>query len=164
MFPPLFLAYVVDTVVIVIRRHVLGEKADSSWRSFASAAGKLIRFPFIVGLYCLRLFLDRKGTVAGVRAWVLEMTPLPEVVPVITDVPNRKPKGRIGDGRKPKAITGPRPESKRAQFLKRVEDKYGDLAGIELESTARIAKELHGDLHEAQARTDLRKAVLARKG
>jgi hypothetical protein len=65
--PPLFLAVVVDRVVAVVRRHVLGDSERSAW----AAAGK-------AALYLLRLVLALPSTASGLRRLVLELTPLPE--------------------------------------------------------------------------------------
>ena len=131
VFPPLFLAYVVDTVVIVIRRHVLGETADSSWKAAASAASRSFKFGGLFTLYCIRLVLAPAPTVRGMRAWVLNVTPLPEVVPVITDA--RKPIIPPKDRKAlppPKGPRGPRANSKTARFIARVEERHGPLSRL----------------------------------
>ena len=65
--PPVFLAVVVDRVVAVVRRHVLGDSERSAWLTLGKAA-----------LYALRAILAPPSTALGLRRWVLVLTPLPE--------------------------------------------------------------------------------------
>jgi hypothetical protein len=100
-----------------------------------------------------------------VRAWVLNVTPLPEVVPVITDA--RKTVGPPRDRKAlppPKGPRGPRADSKTAQFLARVEERHGPVSSLPLDSVGKVARELHGDLNEGEARKQLRNHVLAARG
>jgi hypothetical protein len=64
--PPVFLAVVVDRVVAVVRRHVLGDDERSAWAALGLAA-----------LYALRCVLAPPSTAGGLRRWVLAATPLP---------------------------------------------------------------------------------------
>ena len=66
VMPPIFLAIVVDRVVAVVRRHVLGDADRSAW----SGVGR-------VTLYGLRFLLAAPSTATGLRRQVLNMTPLP---------------------------------------------------------------------------------------
>ena len=66
IMPPIFLAIVVDRVVAVVRRHVLGETERSAWTAFG-----------LVALYGLRFALAAPSTASGLRRQVLDMTPLP---------------------------------------------------------------------------------------
>ncbi len=66
IMPPVFLAIVVDRVVAVVRRHVLGNADRSAW----SGVGR-------VALYGLRFMLAAPSTATGLRHQVLNMTPLP---------------------------------------------------------------------------------------
>jgi len=70
-----------------------------------------------------------------------------------TPSPDRRPPGRHRDG------------SKTARFLDAVVARYGPLAGLDLDKTARIAGEVaeEAELHEGSARAALRNAVLAAK-
>ena len=74
--PPLFLALVVDRVVAVVRRHVLGDAERSVWaaRPRPAAAAKVLG---LVLLYLLRLVLAPPSTSAGLRKLVLDAAPLP---------------------------------------------------------------------------------------
>ena len=78
VMPPLFLALVVDRVVAVVRRHVLGDAERSVWaavgRGFAAACKGL----GLVLLYLLRLLLAPPSTSAGLRRIVLNAAPLPD--------------------------------------------------------------------------------------
>ncbi|HTP16666.1 MAG TPA: hypothetical protein VMK13_12620 [Streptosporangiaceae bacterium] len=65
--PPVFLAVVVDRVVVVVRRHVLGvREGHSPWSAAGTAA-----------LWGLRLLIAAPSTLAGGRRAVLLATPLP---------------------------------------------------------------------------------------
>lgn len=65
--PPLFLAVVVDRVVAVVRRHVLGDAERSVWAGAGSVA-----------LYALRAILAPPSTALGLRRLVLTLAPLPD--------------------------------------------------------------------------------------
>jgi hypothetical protein len=75
--PSLFLALVVDRVVAVVRRHVLGAAERSVWATVARAAALLAKGLGFVLLYLLRFFLAPPSTGAGLRRVVLNATPLP---------------------------------------------------------------------------------------
>jgi len=75
VMPPVFLAIVVDRVVAVVRRHVLG--AD---RSAWSGVGRIT-------LYGLRFVLAAPSTATGLRRQVLNMTPLPTAAEVAAITP-----------------------------------------------------------------------------
>ena len=75
---PVALAVVVDRVVAVIRRHVLGVDEVSAWTSLGRAAVATVRLAGAVLLYSLRLVLAPAPTAKGLRRWVLVVTPLPE--------------------------------------------------------------------------------------
>jgi hypothetical protein len=75
--PPLFLALVVDRVVAVIRRHVLGEAERSVWAGVGGGLGAAVKGLGLVLLYLLRLVLAPPSTTTGLRRWVLVLTPLP---------------------------------------------------------------------------------------
>jgi len=64
--PPVFLAVVVDRVVAVVRRHVLGDSERSAWTGF----GRVV-------LYVLRFVLAMPSTAKGLRRQVLILAPLP---------------------------------------------------------------------------------------
>jgi hypothetical protein len=75
--PPLFLALVVDRVVAVVRRHVLGAAERSVWGTVGRALVAMVKGSAVVLLYLLRLILAPRSTTAGLRRWVLVLTPLP---------------------------------------------------------------------------------------
>jgi hypothetical protein len=75
--PPLFLAVVVDRVVAVVRRHVLGDAERSVWASAGRGLGVVARSLGVVLLYLLRLVLAPPSTGAGLRRLVLIAAPLP---------------------------------------------------------------------------------------
>ena len=69
--PPIFLAVVVDRVVVTVRRHVLGmREGRSPW----AALGRIT-------LYALRFALAPWPTATGLRRFVLAAAPLPAIAP-----------------------------------------------------------------------------------
>lgn len=147
VMPPVFLAVVVDRVVSVVRRHVLGEHERSPWL----AAAPLV-------LYLVRLLLAPPSTAVGLRRWVLLKTPLPAATPpAVTSAPQREEiTGRRGSA-------SPRAESKTARFLALVEQRHGPLADLPPERVSPTCTELAPEvgLDAGAARTALRRAVLA---
>jgi hypothetical protein len=75
---PVALAVVVDRVVAVIRRHVLGVDEVSAWTALGRAVVAAVRLSGAVLLYSLRFALAPPSTAKGLRRWVLVVTPLPE--------------------------------------------------------------------------------------
>ena len=78
VMPPLFLALVVDRVVAVVRRHVLGDAERSVWAAVGRAVTAACKGAGLVLLYLLRLVLAPPSTSAGLRRIVLNAAPLPE--------------------------------------------------------------------------------------
>ncbi len=75
---PVALAVVVDRVVAVIRRHVLGVDEVSAWTAMGRAVVTAARLSGLLLLYLLRFALAPPSTASGLRRWVLVVTPLPE--------------------------------------------------------------------------------------
>ena len=118
---PVALAVVVDRVVAVIRRHVLGDDEASAWTAAGRAAAATARLAGLVLLYSLRFALAAPETARGLRRMVLDAAPLPGL-PV--------PAG-------PQAI-GPPPTKKAALLaLYRAHPEYGVKA-----SASKVAAEL----------------------
>jgi len=168
VMPPVALAIVVDRCVAVTRRHVLGMRdGRSPWAVVGAAAGRVARFAGLSTLYTLRLLADRKGTSAGIRAAILNATPLPRLEAPQDErqdedeKPDRERRERKPqDRRRERAGRG---GTKTTRFLRLVTERHGDLAAIPLEEVARIATALapEADLHPASARTALLGAVRA---
>jgi hypothetical protein len=74
---PVALAVVVDRVVAVIRRHVLGVDEASAWTTLGSAVVTTARLSALVLLYSLRFALAPPSTATGLRRMVLDAAPLP---------------------------------------------------------------------------------------
>src|SRR6516165_4076784 len=74
---PVALAVVVDRVVAVIRRHVLGDDEASAWTALGRAVMAAVRLAGLVLLYSLRFALATSETAGGLRRMVLEAAPLP---------------------------------------------------------------------------------------
>jgi hypothetical protein len=172
--PPVFLALVVDRVVAVVRRHVMGDGERSAWATFGRAAGRVV-------LYGLRFVLATPSTCSGVRRLVLNLTPLPSAVAVVAELPavtapaepvaELEPVAEVVEPVKPKASEPERPgrhrqpngESKTSRFLALVNDRHGALAAIDPANVSRISAELAPEvgLHPGAARSALRPLVLA---
>jgi hypothetical protein len=75
---PVFLAVVVDRVVAVVRRHVLGVDEVSAWTAAGTAARACARLGGAVTLYSLRFVLAPAETAGGLRRLVLTAAPVPE--------------------------------------------------------------------------------------
>lgn len=75
--PPLFLAYIVDRVIAVIRRHRLGDDEASPWAPLGQVLLKVARLIGLVLLYSLRFALAASETARGLRQMVLDAAPLP---------------------------------------------------------------------------------------
>jgi hypothetical protein len=80
--PPLFLALVVDRVVAVVRRHVLGDAERSVWAAVGRGLAAAVKGFALILLYLLRFVLAPPSTSAGLRRVVLIATPLPEAAPL----------------------------------------------------------------------------------
>jgi hypothetical protein len=147
--PPVFLAVVVDRVVVSVRRHVLGMRdGHSPW----AIAGR-------IGLYGLRFVLSPWPTATGLRRWVLVATPLPAAgaSAAATAIAAAPPAG-------PRPVTGTaRQGTKTSRFLALVEDRHGPLADLDLDRVSPIAAQLAPEvnLDPGSARTALGKAVKA---
>jgi hypothetical protein len=76
---PVFLAVVVDRVIAVIRRHVLGDEETSPWTLAARAVRHAARAAGLAALYSLRFALAARQTGRGLRQVVLDAAPLPGV-------------------------------------------------------------------------------------
>ena len=145
VMPPLLLAVVVDRVVAVVRRHVLGGTETSAW----SGAGR-------VALYGLRFVLAAPSTATGLRRQVLDMTPLPGApVKVKSIAAGTSPNGT--------RLVVSRSDSKTSKFLKDVEDHYGPLAQIDPKQVSQISTALapRVDLNIGSARSVLGDRVKA---
>ena len=186
IMPPVFLAIVVDRVVAVVRRHVLGDADRSAW----SGVGR-------VALYGLRFILAAPSTATDLRRQVLAMTPLPAAAEIepptayIYPCPDCRSQVVLPDGScascgysaepepwpepgDSKASTpdpyGPawpdrqrqhRADSKTSRFLDLVTERHGPLSAIDPSKVSRISSELAPlvDLHPGSARSVLGKRV-----
>ena len=74
---PIALAVVVDRVVAVIRRHVLGDDEASAWTWLGHVTTSAARLAALVALYLLRTILAPAETARGLRRIVLDAAPLP---------------------------------------------------------------------------------------
>jgi hypothetical protein len=144
--PSLFLALVVDRVVAVVRRHVLGAAEGSVWVTVGRAGTALARALGLVLLYLLRFFLAPPSTGAGLRRVVLNAAPLPAApqrpeLPAAGEVPAIEPPELEGASKKA-----------RLAWWYRQDPDYGSRAAV-----AAVAKRLAPkvDLSEGTARAYL---------
>jgi Protein of unknown function (DUF2637) len=134
---PIALAVVVDRVVAVIRRHVLGDAEASAWTAPGRAVVAVARLAGLVLLYSLRLCLAAPETARGLRRVVLDAAPLPQASRSAPGVPDGKPGLTPPD--RPQFLRG---ESKTARFLALVHEHYGELAAIDPAKVSRICTDL----------------------
>jgi len=120
---PVFLAVVVDRVIAVIRRHVLGDDEASAWTALGRTAVAVVRSAGLVLLYSLRTVLAPRETSAGLRRMVLDAAPLP---------------GLPGP-EEPRAIDPPPTKKAALLALYRNHPDYGNRA-----AASRVAAELAG--------------------
>jgi hypothetical protein len=81
VMPPVFLAVVVDRVIAVVRRWVVGDAERSAWAVLGRVLLSAGRLAGMALLYVLRLVLDPAATAKGIRRAVLQAAPLPGVAP-----------------------------------------------------------------------------------
>jgi hypothetical protein len=130
--PPVFLAVVVDRVVSVIRRHVLGEEETSPWAPAGRLVRLLARAAGLVTLYLLRFILAPPSTGKGLRRVVLSAAPLPD--PAVRLVTVEKTGGELPPP--------PDKDTKKARLLAayRLHAEYGNR-----DVASRVASELAED-------------------
>lgn len=108
---PLFLAVVVDRVIAVIRRHVLGDDAGSPWTPVGRAGAATARAGGKTALYGLRLALAPPSTGRGLRQALLNATPLPAAEPAAALPPPPADS-------QPRSDDTPREGTKKARLIK----------------------------------------------
>jgi hypothetical protein len=147
--PSLFLALVVDRVVAVVRRHVLGTAERSVWVRVGRSVAMLARALGFILLYLLRFFLAPPSTGAGLRRVVLNAAPLPAAperpaIPAAEEVPAIGPPPVI----EPPELEGASKKVRLAWWYER-DEAYGDR-----KRTAAAARRLAPkvDLSEGTAR------------
>jgi hypothetical protein len=176
VMPSAVYAFASDTLIGVIRAHVLASqgRTDSEKTALAALGGLL--------LWTLRLLLAPPSTLKGFRSWIVESCPvapgraavtapnvavLPAapVTPGSAAISSTEPEARVNEG-EPGRARRPRGESKTAQFLALVIERHGKLANIDPAHVSRIASELAPEvgLNEGSARSALRPRVLAARG
>jgi len=148
VMPPLFLALVVDRVVAVVRRHVLGDAERSVWAAFGRGVATLAKGPGLVLLYLLRLVLAPPSTSAGLRRIVLNATPLPAVDKLVIPAPSNCSGGEEDDIKEPPELEGASKRARLAWWYER-DAAHGDRSAV-----AAAAKRLAPvvDLSEGTAR------------
>jgi Protein of unknown function (DUF2637) len=137
---PVALAVVVDRVVAVIRRHVLGEDEVSAWTAMGRAVVAAVRLAGIVVLYSLRFVLAAPETAKGLRRMVLDAAPLPAASVQVLNPPSPGIKWQAPPATKKAALLA----------LYRQHPDYGDRA-----AASRVAAELapQAGLQAGTART-----------
>jgi hypothetical protein len=85
---PVFLSVVVDRVVAVIRRHVLGGDEVSAWTALGRATLTAVRIAALLLLYALRFVLAPPSTAKGLRRQVLILAALPQEPAALQPTPD----------------------------------------------------------------------------
>jgi hypothetical protein len=120
---PVFLAVVVDRVIGVVRRHVLGDDEASAWTALGRAVVATVKLAGLVLVYSLRTVLAPRETSKGLRQMVLDAAPLPGL-----QVPEE-----------PRAIASPTTKKGVLLALYRAHPEYGNRA-----VASKVAAELAG--------------------
>ena len=158
--PPLFLALVVDRVVAVVRRHVLGEAGRSVWSTVGRAGGAIGRGFGLVLLYALRFVLAPPSTGAGLRRVVLNAAPVPEqAVRLVAVEPEAEVKPIESPLTEPAGLAGASKKARLAWWYEQ-DPGYGSRAAVAA-AAKRLAPKV--DLSEGTARAYLG-AILAAAG
>jgi hypothetical protein len=149
--PSLFLALVVDRVVAVVRRHVLGDAGRSVWATTGHGVAVVARAFGVVLLYVLRFVLAPPSTSAGLRRLVLTAAPLPAAPPRQLPSPEEVPAIDPPEVTEPTDLAGASKKARLGWWYQRDPD-YGNRAAV-----AAAAKRLAGrvDLSEGTARAYL---------
>lgn len=144
--PSLFLALVVNRVVAVMRRHVLGGDERSVWATVGRALARMFRALAVVLLYGLRFVLAPPSTGMGLRRVVLNATPLPAApeLPAAEEVPAIEPPAVT----EPPELEGASKKARLAWWYQRDQD-YGNRAAAAA-AAKRLAPKV--DLSEGTAR------------
>ena len=160
VMPPLFLALVVDRVVAVVRRHVLGDAERSVWAATGRAAAAAVKGLGLVLLYLLRFALAPPSTGMGLRRLVLNAAPVPAAPPrqlaSSEEVPAIEPPGVT----EPPELAGASKKTRLAWWYRQDPD-YGDRVAV-----AAVAKRLAPkvELSEGTARAYLGAILADRQG
>jgi hypothetical protein len=149
VMPPLFLALVVDRVVAVVRRHMLGGAERSVWATTGRGAAAVAKAFGLALLYLLRFFLAPPSTGAGLRRVVLNAAPLPAAperpaIPAAEEVPAIGPPPVT----EPPELEGASKKARLAWWYER-DEAYGDRKRA-AEAARRLAPRV--DLSEGTAR------------
>lgn len=147
--PSLFLALVVDRVVAVMRRHVLGDAERSVWVTVGRALAVVARGLAVLLLYGLRFVLAPPSTGMGLRRLVLAAAPLPAApgrpeLPTAEEVPAIEPPPVT----EPPELEGASKKVRLAWWYER-DEAYGDRKRT-AEAAKRLAPKV--DLSEGTAR------------
>jgi Protein of unknown function (DUF2637) len=181
VMPPIAYALASDTLIGVVRAHAIAQQRESSEALADDDATPLTVLTGVL-LWALRLVLAPASTLHGFRGWVLDECPVApgrRVLPAVADVtalssaptpgsaviipPPPSPNQPSPNQPRPSRPRGPRGESKTARFLALVQERYGELAGIDPAKVSRICSDLAPEvgLHPGAARSALRPLVLA---
>ena len=149
--PSLFLALVVDRVVAVVRRHVLGDDERSVWATISHAAAAVAKAFGLVLLYVLRFVLAPLSTGAGLRQLILDAAPVPAAAPRQVLPPDEVPAIEPPEVTEPPELAGASKKARLAWWYRQDPD-YGNRAAV-----AAVAKRLalKVDLSEGTARAYL---------
>src|SRR5207302_1268856 len=112
-----FLAVVVDRVVAVIRRHVLGDDEPSPWAAAGRLLRGLVRAAGLVVLYGLRFVLAAPSTARGLRQVVLDAAPLPEPPVTVIRVEPEPDRDELDRGDRGERQLDPPAGTKKARLL-----------------------------------------------
>jgi hypothetical protein len=170
---PIALAFVTDVTVMVVKRHYLKTRNNSAeaeasvWVAVGRFLARVIRMAAVIALYSLRLVLDFKPTVMGLRRMVLNAAPVPSdpvkfrPLPILTSerpdaviVPDP---ARAAESPACKAVTAPQRSAARKAVQARVTPlalapvpsgpkRFTPRPGTKTDRLIQLAITLHGSL------------------
>jgi hypothetical protein len=172
VMPPVAYALASDTAIGVIRAWAIARQRELS-EALAEDETTPLAILAGVALWMLRLVLAPPSTLGGFRRWVVESCPVApgrRAVPAVTGVaalPAAPVPGSAAvtspEPQKPARPRGARGESKTARFLALVQERHGELAGIDPAKVSRICSDLAPEvgLNPGSARSALLPRVRA---
>jgi hypothetical protein len=150
VMPPIAYALASDTAIGVIRAYAIARQRELS-EALAEDETTPLAILAGVALWTLRLVLAPPSTLAGFRRWVVESCPVAPgrralTATDVTALPTAPAPGSAVitglEPQKPARPRGSRGESKTARFLALVQERYGELAGIDPAKVSRICTDL----------------------
>ena len=156
VMPPIAYALASDTAIGVIRAYAIARQRELS-EALAEDETTPLAVLGGVALWLLRLVLAPPSTLGGFRRWVLDECPVAPGRRMLPAVPGVAALPAAADTQGGAVITrtepprparprGPRGDGKTARFLALVQERHGELAGIDPAKVSRICTDLAAEV------------------